>query len=1200
MGLPCSKTPEIKSIYNLIYSNYSNMLQNSSSLRSIRLLLLVISINGFFIMPSVAQVIANKPILEKRVTVSFDKVSLKEALDKIAKAASVAIIYSNLYASSLVSAHISNKPLREILTELLAPFPLSYQVIDDKIVISRDASKNIPPANENKSKLPNQIRGKVTDSKGGPLPGANIFMKGKAAIATTDSNGAFVLNGVTVNSVIVVSFIGYQTKEITIGSVSNFLSISLDDNNSRLGEINVVSTGYQVLAKERATGSFVPVNNELLNRRVSPDVLSRLEGIVPGLLFNRNTNNGANGQTDISIRGTNTLFANNQPLIVVDNFPYDGDINNINPNDIENVTILKDAAAASIWGVRSGNGVIVMTTKKGKRDQILTTEFNANVTFGNKPDLHYNPLIKSTDQIDIEQNLFGKGYYDNNLTNGYTPVTPVVQILARQRAGTLSAADASAQINALRNMDVRDQLGQYFYQRSVNQQYALNLRGGNAKSDYVFSLGNDHDGSYYKGNQNGRITLNSLLNFYPVKNLTLTAGINYTKTSTTTNNPVYNGQLTVGGGSLYPYAQLVDANGNALAIAKDYALSYTNSFANTKYLDWSYRPLDELNNADNTSKSVDNRLNLGAQYDFFKHFSASLKYQYEQARVEADKYFSLDTYFARNLINKYTQTASGVLSYPIPVGGILQQDNAGLNSQRGRAQLNYSNNWNQKHEVYVIAGAEISESVNESNSNTAYGYQKETGSSFQNINYAASYPIAPSGSGQVPSSLGFSQTTDHYLSYFSNAAYTYDGKYTLSASSRIDKSNLFGVNTNQKSVPLYSTGLAWNVSKENFYHLRWLPYLKLRATYGYTGNINKSAAAVTTIKQYSGGVYGSVQYAQIANPGNPELRWEKVRMINFALDYATKNDIISGSIEYYLKKGIDLFGNSPLAPSTGYTTFFGNTADTKGKGIDLVVNSHNVNGTVFKWATNFQLSYAADIVTQYDVTLTSSNYITSSNASSIFPLTGKSLYGLYSYSWAGLSHATGEPQGYLNGQISTDYANILSKTSIAEMVYHGSSRPTTFGSFRNTFSYRDLSLSINVIYKFNYYFRRVSVTGAGLGGNSDYYKAWKKPGDELTTNVPVLESPPFNTNRDVFYQNSAVLIDQGDHIRLQDITLSYDLDRGKWKQLPFAHLQIYSYINNVGILWRANKDNLDPDLSTTLSGIMPLPRTIAFGLKAKF
>ncbi len=212
---------------------------------------------------------------------------------------------------------------------------------------------------------------------------------------------------------------------------------------------------------------------------MSSDVISRLEGNVPGLIFNKNALPSDNG-TNINIQGHSTIFSNDQPLIVVDNFVYNGNINNLNPNEIESISILKDAAAASIWGAFSGNGVIVITTKKGKRGEQLKVDVNANVTVGLKPDLfQYNPtFLNSKDYIDIERQLFDLGYYDNFLYADYTYVSPVIKILADKKSGALDPVEADKQIAVLRNQDVRQDRENYLYRRSASQQYAVNFSGG--------------------------------------------------------------------------------------------------------------------------------------------------------------------------------------------------------------------------------------------------------------------------------------------------------------------------------------------------------------------------------------------------------------------------------------------------------------------------------------------------------------------------------------------------------------------------------------------------------------------------------------------------------------------------------------------------------------------------------------------------
>ena len=196
-----------------------------------------------------------------------------------------------------------------------------------------------------------------------PLPGVNVIVKGTTQGTTTDSDGKYSISA-REKDILVFSFIGYATEESVVDSRAS-INIELVEDIATLDEVMIVSTGYEQLPKERATGSFSQVDNALVNRRVSTDLLSRLEDVTSGLIFNRNVE----GVSDISIRGRSTIFGNANPLIVIDNFPYDGDINSINPNDVESVTVLKDAAAASIWGARAGNGVIVITTKKGRRDQ---------------------------------------------------------------------------------------------------------------------------------------------------------------------------------------------------------------------------------------------------------------------------------------------------------------------------------------------------------------------------------------------------------------------------------------------------------------------------------------------------------------------------------------------------------------------------------------------------------------------------------------------------------------------------------------------------------------------------------------------------------------------------------------------------------------------------------------------------------------
>ncbi|EJL74383.1 TonB-linked outer membrane protein, SusC/RagA family [Chryseobacterium populi] len=1095
-------------------------------------------------------------------------------------------------------------PVPAVLDKALKPYGFTYSIMSKTIFVAK-VSPKAPVSNKNghnDTSTVSTMQGIVTDTLGKPMEGVSVRLKGSSQGISTDKDGRYMLqNTSTQNPVLIFSFVGHRTEEVTgIAGMVPDVIMHIQEMQIKEQEI-VVSTGYQKLPKERATGSFVQVNNTLINRRVSTDIISRLENIVPGLLFNHNTYKSSTG-SDLNIRGHSTLFANDQPLIILDNFPYNGDLSSINPNDVENITILKDAAASSIWGAKSGNGVIVITTKKGIKNSKPAVELNSNITIGSKPDVFYDKnFLNSNDFINVETELFKRGFYNNDLTSLSMPVvSPVVNILDKEKHGSISNAEAETQINALRNVDVRNEIEKYFYQQSVNQQYALNVKGGGNAIDYFLSLGLDKNKANLTGNNTTRNTINSKINIDLTPKLRASVGFLWVQTDTKQNNTLSASQPNTK--NLYPYAQFSSPNGNHLSIVKEFNTAYTDTVGNGKLLDWNYRPLDELNYAYNRQSSTDNLLNLGLQYTPSKDLSLEMKYQYGKSISVQNDYSSEQTYAVRTLINKFTQiSATGDVNYPVPKGGILYLTNNQLVSQNARAQVNYHKFWGE-HELTAIAGAELNQSITQSNANTTYGYDIGTGA-FTSVNFVDYFSINPNSGARIPNYQNFNKLTDRFISYFSNAAYTFKNRYTFSASGRIDKSNLFGVNTNNKSVPLYSVGGSWNISNEAFYNINWLPFAKLRMTYGYNGNVDKSVTAVTTIRQTNGSYISGMPYAVIANPGNPDLRWEKIRTINWGADFSTSNNRFSGSIEYYRKNGIDLFGNMPLPGYSGWPTFKGNYATTKGSGWDVVLGAQNIQKNSFSWHTQLIFSKAQDIVTRYDVKGDVGNYLLFSNGNNglIYPLAGKPLFAIYAYKSAGLTHDTGDPQGYLNGKLSTDYSAILNATTIDSMVYMGPSRPTIFGSLRNTFSFKQFSVSFNIAYKLNYYFRRNSIFYSQLftswNGHEDFTKRWQKPGDEAFTGVPSLQYPPANSARETFYLNSQALVNKGDHVRLQDITLSYDIDKSSWKASPFNHLQLYCYVNNIGILWRANNHGLDPDLNG--SGL-PLPRSFAAGLRINF
>ncbi|WP_235833169.1 SusC/RagA family TonB-linked outer membrane protein [Arcticibacter tournemirensis] len=1037
------------------------------------------------------------------------------------------------------------------------------------------------------------ITGKVTDERGEALAGAIIKLKGTTLATSSGKEGAFRIKAPSANPTLIISFIGYQPQETTLKPGQTSLSVSLSPDSTQLNEVQIVSTGYQQIPKERATGSFVQINNELFNRRVSTNVLERLDGIASGVLFNTNQ---SSSYEPFNIRGRSTLLTNGtskgaaDPLIVLDNFPYEGDIKNINPNDIESITLLKDAAAASIWGSRSGNGVVVITTKKGRANQPLNISFNSNLTVAEKPDLYYSRnFISASDYIDAETALYGKGYFNSDLTNssGYPVVSPLIEILGNQQ---LSDTEKEQQTAVLREQDVRRDYMKYMYQKSINQQYSLALRGGSKNFSYTLSTGYDHNRSYLVRNGNERVTLNSLSTYKPLDKLEITAGILYSRSASDNNNNVFMGTFAAGGkyNTIFPYARLAAEDGSPLPVIKGYRQRYKESMEARGLPDWSYRPLEELNLADNTSRLHDLLLRAGLKYAIGAGFTSELLYQQERQSGSSRNLQLQQSYEVRNYINRFASinTSTGLITYNFPKGDILNLRQSELSSYNLRGQLNYDHLFARQHALNGLMGFELKESKTDGYDRSYYGYDNEYGTSVTNLDFKNSYPTNPSGSGVLPALNSLVPgTVNRYVSYYANMGYTYKSRYTLTASARQDGANIFGVKTNDKVTPLWSAGMGWTISREAFYHSGLLPLLKLRASYGYNGNVYNASALLTA--RYIGNNVLGLPYSVVNRPPNPGLSWERVKNVNIGLDFESAGNRVSGTVEFFRKEGKDLIEDIPLAPSRGFSSFRGNGASTRTKGLDLTLNTVNLKGK-WNWKSVLLFSYASDKVTAFDQ---SYNNTQLTQASFLIPVTGKSLFGVYSYTWRGLDPATGDPVGVLNGEESRDWEKIITTTPADSLVYSGSSKPKIYGSVMNSLSWRKWSVSVNILFRLGYFFRKettslnyadvISMPRAGFGDR------WQQPGDELFTTVPSAVYPS-NNNRSDFYRFAEVNIEKGDHIRLQDVSLNYMLSR---------KLSFYMYAANLGILWKATKTDIDPDFP---SYDFVWPRTFSFGLKASF
>lgn len=1045
-----------------------------------------------------------------------------------------------------------------------------------------------------------RLTGTVTDANRSPLMGATVRYLSDNRTVATEADGAFSLPLPQQVDTLLVRFIGYIEQRYPVALYETGpLTIVLETDRNALEEV-VVNTGYYQVPKERATGSFTYVDNTLINRPVSTNILERLEGVVNGVQFVEPQATDASG---IRVRGLSTIEADTRPLIVVDNFPYEGDINTINPNDVESITVLKDAAAASIWGARAGNGVIVINTKQGTYNQPARISVNSNVTLGGRPDLFYSPhYLPSATVMEIQRELFERGAYNESQNQNYIP--RYVELLIKQRDGVVNDVDFALQEAFMRETDLRREAMDYLYRHSVNHQYSLGVRGGGDSYRYALSAGYDHNRANVVGNENKRLNL-SLQNTFKVRsNLEITGAIWYTRQHAANNGITHRdiGLFSTSRNRSEIYDALIDRDGQPAITYSPYREGYREQQVAEGLLDWMYRPLEDRRLLDNTYGDNELRLNAGVQYSILKNFNVDASYQYTNGDGWSRVHHAPESYHVRNLVNRFTQVDG---TRPIPHGGILELGApTSHHTHSGRALLNFNRKFGIDHQLVALAGGEVRQRILETLPATRfYAYDEKLGSGLTDLDYRTSFPVRPQFTARIPGTttagvLAPNRITDRFLSYFGNMSYMLRERYVLSGSIRWDGSNLLGVKTNQRGTALWSMGGSWEVNQEPFYRTDWLPYLRVRATYGSAGNIDKSQSHYPTISVSTNGTTG-LRQSNLHHPGNPSLRWEQVNTLNVGVDWRLFGNRIGGSVEYYNKHAKHLLGDNLMDPTLGVgENYKVNYANLRTQGWDVQIDSRNTEGA-FTWRTSLLMSYTFNKITNINISEPPFDfrYVTDN----IYEK-GTSVDKIYALPWYGLNSETGHPLIFIDGEITDDYVSYYQNIQKDNLVNVGVLVPPIFGSVRNVLEWKGISVGALLTFKAGYVFRRGSIAPGeeyfliNQVWHTDYFRRWKQPGDERITDVPAW-SPSFEANRANTYTYSKALITNGSHIRLQDINLSYSVPHKALANTPVQSLRIYAYARNLGILWRANKNGIDPDY---INADYVAPKTFALGLQLEF
>ena len=1075
---------------------------------------------------------------QQNYEVNCSNLRLSEVLKEVTRETGYNFVYSNssVNVSQTVTVNVSSPDINTVLEAVFEGTGITWTLMDKQIALHQEAVPQKPSTDIRQDVR--VVRGQVLDDVGQPLAGADVLVKGTASGVYTDEEGNYEIE-VPDNpeTTLVFNFFGMKSQEALIGARER-INVQLLPDAEMLDA--VVVTGYQTISKERTTGAFAKVNSEQFETQRISNVSTMLEGRVAGL-------------TDGQIRGVTSMNGLTTPLYVIDGFPVEKTTNDgygnwvesvpdINPEDIQSITVLKDAAAASIYGARAANGVVVITTKRAQKDQ-MNVSFSATLSLQPYSTYADKYLADAATMVELERewaaqnpNLQGTGAaaYAQGLLDDNTFTTQGIRTLLRGYAGQMTQSEVDAQLAALAAMGYSyyDDIERYGTRNPFSQQYNLSLGRGTEKNSFNASITYRNNLGSDKYTDNDDIGINIQNTTQITKWLTLEVGsyLNYGTGSTQSFS------LFSPGYTYMPYDRLVNGDGSYYTNRQEDRYSaYNMSILNSNGLyNLDITPLDEIGMNLTRQKNFSNRTYARLSIKFTDWLKYTASFQYEYANYATEQLRSKDSYDVRNTVNTYASSnGDGTATFNIPYGNIYFTSNNITRAYNFRQQLDFNKTFAGKHEVTALVGTETRENKNNYENRTLYKYDPDL------MTYSLIDQAALSSMGRI---WGWGSFTNHnaayllelvnrYVSFYGNAAYTYDGRYTVSGSIRWDKTNLFSTGSKYQKRPIWSVGASWNIDREEFMQgADWVNMLKLRFSYGIGGNIAKNSAPYMTAyfgsNQHVGGISGTIQ----SRP-NPNLRWEKTATTNVGVDFSLLGNRLSGTVEYYYKNGTDLLANTNGVPTEGwgYSTYTINNGEMVNEGFEISLNGTAVSTSDWRFDIGAIFSYNRNEVTYVNVEAPVSYILI--DYPTAYPRIGNPYNAIYGYQWAGLSEQ-GTPQN-LN------------------------------------LRWRNWELAAQFLFEGGHKMRNTSIPfidGSIAPVSNRISDRWQQPGDEAHTDVPRYissESPLYNYNYYTMYARSSVNIIDASNLSLNNLSLTYRLPSNACSKMAMKNARIMLAAENL-------------------------------------
>ena len=1086
----------------------------------------------------------------------------------------------------------------------------------------------------------NYVTGIVVDENGESLPGASVvIMKGKEMIkgASTGIDGEFKIgfNFSGTGYELVVSYIGSKDKNIklTKENINKLLDIQLLPDDAMLEEVTIVEDGYARLPRKDMVGAFTTVKADDIMMPAYQSIDQMLQGKIAGMSV-VNTSARVGASPKITIRGTSTILGNTSPLWVVDGVIQEdaltidmssaitGDMKELignqiswlNPQDIDNITVLKDASATAIYGSKASNGVIVITTKKGTPGR-ASVSYSTNVSVRERPSYEIYDFMNSYERIQ-----FSKEAYEAGVRYNSTPLPQIYTyegLMAMFNNRSINEEQFSQYLQRLEtvNTDWFDLLTR----NSISQSHNLSLSGGAEKLTYNASVGYQSNKGMEIGNENDQITTRLSISSHLSDKLDINVQLN----GSIRNSYGYAGV------NPYTYAMntsraipAYEENGDPAYYSKYYTYQYNADLGS--HNQYSYNVFNELENTYST--------NCGTMFNA----SANISYKIlSWLTYQGTANMALSTNNSESFIGeKSAQVEQLYRGYPygteengsekynaalMPYGGILRQAKSQSISYSTSHRLAVAKEFNENHRLNVMLGMEVRSTTGESDGNTAMGYVPERGEILISPTLPKKFkPIGTDvtiGWGALSSLYegGWSKTSTvtNYLSFFGIAAYSLMNRYVINLNVRSDASNRFGQDVNKQFDPTWSVGVAWKAAQEPFMmeYVPWLEQFNIRATYGIQGNVVNSISP-EMIVTYQGLMesYGEY-YLTISSLPNKQLKWERTKSANLGADISLFG--ITMNLEYYWRKSNAIIRQN-VAQEYGVTSMPLNGGLITNEGLEISVNYTPIRTKDFAWTIglnagkNWNKSETDDRTAKADEL----NHIDYLNGSSDRPLKkGYPLSAFWSYKFTGLDHYTGYPTFENATYDEVDGDGSVDPTTF--LIYSGQSEPDFSGGFNTRIRWKGFNLGIDFAANLGAKKRLPNPYSTFTYGkmpdifsnlSKELNDRWKQPGDEAHTNIPAL----YTSIKDLYnlnlpnglYDNiysmwaqSDVRVADASFLRCTQISLSYGLPQKICKKVRLSHIQFSANINNLFVIASKEWKGYDPELGYSIQ-----PRMYSLGL----